>query len=188
MKLYNDNSYIDKKIWRCRGKNPIHDIKINIRINSIFEDIKVKLYILYYLTFKCFPFNKSINKAFIDIKDLSSKLNESSTTLNTISKIYQLLRDKIRIKYHNYWSKNLLGVEPSENGVPRVEIDKSKIISQGNNIIWMFGMIDRATKEARAYFIMNDRAKNNLLPLIKKNILIQLLMKILKMKKKKNVK
>lgn len=34
----------------------------------------------------------------------------------------------------------------------------------------MFGIIDRCTKDARVYCVMNDWIKENLLPLIKKNI------------------
>ena len=51
-----------------------------------------------------------------------------------------------------------------------MEIDESKIISHGNDIISMFGMIDRYTKEARVFCVMNNRTKENLLPIIKNNI------------------
>ena len=43
--------------------------------------------------------------------------------------------------------KNLLGLESSEKGVPRIKIDESKIIGNNYNTIWMFGMIDRYDKE-----------------------------------------
>ena len=66
-----------------------------------------------------------------------------------------------------------LGMEPSTNGVPRVEIDESEIIGNQNKILWMFGMIDRADKEARVFCIMNNRTKENLLPIIKENISYQ---------------
>ena len=61
-------------------------------------------------------------------------------------------------------------MEPSTNGVPRVEIDESEIIGNQNKILWMFGMIDRADKEARVFCVMNNRTKENLLPIIKENI------------------
>ena len=35
----------------------------------------------------------------------------------------------------------------------------------------MFGLIDRVTKEARIFCVLNDRTKNNLLPLVKNNVL-----------------
>ena len=34
-----DIQRIDKYIWICKDKFPPHDIKINIRDNSIFENI-----------------------------------------------------------------------------------------------------------------------------------------------------
>ena len=36
MLMINDKSTIDKKIFRCRGNNPKHDNKINIRKNFIY--------------------------------------------------------------------------------------------------------------------------------------------------------
>ena len=45
------------------------------------------------------------------------------------------------------WAKTPLGPEPSTNGVPRIEMDESKIIANGERILWMFGMIDRCDKE-----------------------------------------
>ena len=170
MVMVNDNSTIDKKIFRCRGNNPIHDSKINIRKNSIYEGFQIPLYILYYLTLECFPFNVGVNKSLIEIDGLCKKINKPSTTNKTIIKLFQLLREKIRIKYHEEWKKKPLGMEPSTNGVPRVEIDESEIIGNQNKILWMFGMIDRADKEARVFCVMNNRTKENLLPIIKENI------------------
>ena len=34
----------------------------------------------------------------------------------------------------------------------------------------MFGIIERSTKEARVFCVLNNRTKENLLPLIKSNI------------------
>ena len=70
MKLENDNQYLDKKVWRCLQKSPKHDVKRNIRVNSVYEIFNVLLFILYFLTFECFSLNKKINKSLIDVKDL----------------------------------------------------------------------------------------------------------------------
>lgn len=88
MRLASDKASIDNKVWRCRSKNPKHDVKISIPVNSIFEGVKVKLNILYFLIFNCFTYNKSINKSYNDVKDLSQHLNESGMILNTISIVY----------------------------------------------------------------------------------------------------
>ena len=170
MVMVNDNSTTDKKIFRCRGNNPKHDSKINIRKNSIYEGFQIPLFILYYLTLECFPFNKGVNKSLIEIDEICKKINKPSTTNKAIIKLFQFLREKIRIKYHEEWKKRPLGMEPSTNGVARVEIDESKIIGNQNKILWMFGMIDRADKEARIFCVMDNRTKENLLPIIKENI------------------
>jgi len=71
---------------------------------------------------------------------------------------------------HKEWKSNLLGCEPSDNGVSREEIDESKIIGNYLKIIWMFGMIDRADKEARVYCVLDDRSHENLISYVRNNI------------------
>lgn len=36
MSLENNKNFRDKYCWRCRDKDPIHDVRTNIRKNSIF--------------------------------------------------------------------------------------------------------------------------------------------------------
>lgn len=36
MKKEKNYQYLDNSCWRCRSNNPSHDIKLNIRINSLF--------------------------------------------------------------------------------------------------------------------------------------------------------
>ena len=45
---------MDKKVWRYRTKLINHDIKKNIRENSVFEFANLPLFIIYFLTFYCF--------------------------------------------------------------------------------------------------------------------------------------
>lgn len=54
MILENNKNYIHKYCWRCRVKVPLHDIRTNIQKNSIFEDLKTPIKVIYYLTFHCF--------------------------------------------------------------------------------------------------------------------------------------
>lgn len=44
------------------------------------------------------------------------------------------------------------------------------MIHNANNIHWIFHLIDHITKEARVFSVLNDRIKNNLMPIIKNNI------------------
>ena len=53
---------------------------------------------------------------------------------------------------HAIWEINLLRIEINPELVyPTVEIDESKIISSGNEIYWIFGIIDCNTKEAKVW-------------------------------------
>jgi hypothetical protein len=67
MKLVKMKSRIYGKIWRCKKKgNDPHDIKLNIRKGSIFEDIKADIRILYFLIFYNFLENKSVKESYIN--------------------------------------------------------------------------------------------------------------------------
>jgi len=55
-------------------------------------------------------------------------------------------------------------------GYANVEIDESKIISSGNEIYWMFGLIDRNTKEERIRCVLKDRPKQKLLSKVKQYV------------------
>ena len=47
------------------------------------------------------------------------------------------------------WLKNPLGNDIGQNGYRDVGIDESKIIGNIKKILWMLGIIERVTKEAR---------------------------------------
>ena len=65
MNLNLDNSKKDGLIWRCKHKgNNKHDIKYNIRNNSIFENSKADIRLLHFIIFYNFIERKSINKLF----------------------------------------------------------------------------------------------------------------------------
>ena len=61
--------------------------------------------------------------------------------------------------YHNIWNINQLGIEPDETGKSRIEVDESKIVKINNEVRWTLGIIDRATKEVRIFYLNNDRTK-----------------------------
>ena len=50
-----------------------------------------------------------------------------------------------------------------------MEIDESKIIGNKDHIYWMLGAIDRFTREARIFCVLEDRTKQSLLPIIRAN-------------------
>ena len=44
-----------------------------------------------------------------------------------------------------------MNIEPDISGVSRLEIDQSSIIGNESTILWMFGIIDRVSKNARLW-------------------------------------
>lgn len=68
---------------------------------------------------------------------------------STIIKIFGILQNRIKNHYHNNWKKNLLGLEPLEEGLTRIEIDENEVIGNSQKILLIFGLIDKITKEAR---------------------------------------
>ena len=61
-------------------------------------------------------------------------------------------------------------MEPAEDGKPRVEIDETELIGNSEKILWLFGIIDRGTKDARIFSVMDNCSKENLLPIVGKNV------------------
>lgn len=62
--------------------------------------------------------------------------------MKTLVKIFRVFRTKIKECYHNKWKEHQLGIEPTDEGVPKVEIDESEVIGNSQKILWMFGIID----------------------------------------------
>lgn len=64
MNISDSKDTVEKKIWQSRSNHPSHDIKTNIRIGSVYENIKVSINTLYYIVFNCFIKNFRIRKAY----------------------------------------------------------------------------------------------------------------------------
>lgn len=170
MKLENNQIYLDGKIWRCRSNTPYHDLKINIRTDSIYEDSLIPLPVLYFITFYCLRENYSLEKIYIEVNSIKNLLRNNTISIIGISKIYNKLYMKISDTFHKKWNNKLLGMEIGINDYGSVEIDESEIIGNGNEIYWMFGLIDRNKKEALIFSILNNRTKRNLLKYVKNNV------------------
>ena len=87
---------IDNLYWGCRGTEPIHDEKINIRINSIFEGFKVSLNTLYYLLFYCFVKNMRIKRTHKEVSNFCKIMNHPKPSFKTIIKVFCKFRCKIK--------------------------------------------------------------------------------------------
>ena len=154
MKLVKNKNNIDGKIWRCRTKGEDkHDIKLNIRNGSVFENIKTDIRLLYFILFYNFVENKSIKETYNNYKEFAKQLNIIKITKRQISKLYNAIRIKDKNKMHKMWNNKKLGFEPTDLGKSYCEIDESKIINYNNETRWMFGIYDRGTKETRIFYV-----------------------------------
>ena len=64
MNIFKDKAFLDKKIFLCVSNYPKHDEKISLRINSVYENIKVPLLMLCFITFKCLALIKALIKLY----------------------------------------------------------------------------------------------------------------------------
>ena len=117
MNLENNQNYMDKKFGDILSKIINHDIKKSIRDNSVFEFVNIPLPIIYFLTFYCFTEKYSLEKSFIEINDNKYLFEGNICTKNAISKLYSLLREKIKINMHKIWNNNIIGIILQKMGI-----------------------------------------------------------------------
>ena len=63
-----------------------------------------------------------------------------------------------------------LATEPNICGIPRFEIDESKLIDNNEKVLYMFGIIDGNDKKCRVFCVLDNRYRETLLPVIKDNV------------------
>ena len=63
---------------------------------------------------------------------------------------------------HKIWNNKIMEDNFTKNGYPILEVDESEIIGNNEVIYWMFGIIDRITKESRIFCILNEKTSNKL--------------------------
>ena len=97
MSLQKNKQILDLFCSRCRSKNPTHNIKENIRKNSIFSDINIPINSKYNLTFNCFLKNIDVNKTYINNLSFCDKIRAPKTIPESIIKLFRQLRDCIRL-------------------------------------------------------------------------------------------
>ena len=68
MTLFNNNSFLDKKYFRCRKTNPNHEVKIPIRKETFLIKVRMNLISIYYFIFDCFVNNISETKNILNMK------------------------------------------------------------------------------------------------------------------------
>ena len=65
--------------------------------------------------------------------------------------------------------KKSLGNTLTEKGYSSVEIDKKGIIGNNTEIYWMFGIIEKVSKKACVFCVLNNRTQLNLLKIFENN-------------------
>ena len=126
--------------------------------------------IIYYLFFYCFTEKKTINESLLESSKFAEAMGISGKAKQSICNIFAMLRKKIKDNMHKRWSTTMLSEAPTDEGFSTIEIDESSIIGNSNIVYWMFGLIQRITKEVRIYCVLYDRTKNNFLSLVKNNV------------------
>ena len=108
-----------------------------------------------------------------ECESFSKQIGVVGINKQSIVNFFSHIRNILKNKMHYNWSKSLLGEEGEldKNGYISCEIDESEIIGNSNVIYWMFGIVERSTKEARIFCVLNNRTKENLLPLVKNNVI-----------------
>ena len=102
MKLIENKSYLDGLAWRCFKKgNNKHDVKQNIRENSIFENIKTDIRLLYFNVFENFINNFSINTVYNNCNEFSRDIGIKFILRNYLGKKYRIIRSRINCNMHN---------------------------------------------------------------------------------------
>ena len=114
--------------------------------------------------------NLSSNKSYNEYIKFNACINAGNVSKNNIGKLFRVIRNCIKKKMHDDWKKNRLGNDISSGGVPRLEIDESKLLGNQTKVYWMFGIICRASKKCRIFCVLENRTKESLLPLIKNNV------------------
>ena len=82
----------------------------------------------------------------------------------------QILEIFLKIFKKN-WRNSFIGIEIGSNGYGTVEFEESEIIGNQEYIYWMLGLIDKFTREARVFCVLENRNKENIIPIIKDNFL-----------------
>ena len=97
MNLTDNINYKDGCVWRCVKKGNVkHDIKINIRNKSIFENvIKTDICLLYFILLENYILNIPINTVYRNCKEFSTDISIKPISRNCLGKIYYIIRNKI---------------------------------------------------------------------------------------------
>ena len=79
---------MDDKIWRCPSKHPLYELRFNLKIRALYDNIHVPIQILYFIIFYCFIDNLSIEKAYNECNNSKFLFKGKIVSKNAIIKKY----------------------------------------------------------------------------------------------------
>ena len=77
---------------------PNHDTKINLRINSVFEECRYSIQMIYFLLFYCFTEKKSINSTLTECESFAKQIGVLGITKQSIINFIAHLRNILKKK------------------------------------------------------------------------------------------
>jgi len=140
--------------------------KKSIRYRTFFEDSKLTLLELVRIVFYYFIEQKTL-------REVTTELKISKGTLIKINRqLQELISQYIQATYIDHQLGEItVAVDDGENENGIVDIDETLFCHLGRIQIWVFGLVDRVTKEFRA-FVVQDRTADTLIPIIRENVRI----------------
>ncbi len=159
MKVERDSSKADLQRFRCRIR--LCRGTASIRMGSFFEDSKLTL----------IEYTRIIFHYFVKDMPRSQVIKELNVNKNTVTEIYASLRFLIsehsKIGEMAYQLGEVISdFEDNEFGI---EIDESLFSHYNGSQVWVFGIYDRRTSDARV-FVVENRSADILIPIIQDNI------------------
>lgn len=158
MKIERDNSKADLKRFRCGACRKT----TSIRMGSFFQDSKLTL----------MEYTRIIFYYFLNCYSRTEVVEEMGINKNTVTDIYSSLRFHVSRYFKQKEEEYKLGdvIEDIEDNELGVEIDESLFSHINGDQVWVFGIYDRKTSDARV-FVVENRSAEVLIPIIQANIL-----------------
>lgn len=69
----------------------------------------------------------SIKKTHIEVSNFCTIMKQPKPFLKTIIKVFRKFHSKIKEFYLKKWELTPMGMEPIDEGVPKIEIDESEV-------------------------------------------------------------
>ena len=97
---------------------------------------------------------KYIFQSYKNCQEFCKDLKLPTIKLNTISKFFRLMRNNIKLKFHEESDKTLMGLESALGGKSPIKIEESEVINYHNSA--NSGLVDIANYDIRIFYVSDD--------------------------------